>query len=124
MITVEALIRRVRELAREKPDFIYPKNVTSEGPSCVYNAHEDGRPPCIFGQAFIDLGEPVDEPSGEAAGAIWSVCHVKGIAHTQRQRYWMVEMQSAQDCKIPWGEAMRQADTWLAERVLFNNNLL
>lgn len=115
-IRIADLIAEVRRLAQDNPDFVYPTNKRHEGPSCVYNPEEGiyGRPACIFGQAFINLGSPVDEDPKLGAGSIECVCTKKGIQFNSFQGAWISAVQRNQDSGIAWGAALDKADKHLA----------
>lgn len=114
-ITFAALEREVRELALSRPHFIYPHAPARGGIrnySCSYNGREDyGQPPCIFGQAFINLGLPV--PANMEGDPIDTVIYellVDGKDLSDPDTNWASTLQARQDVGDPWKDALMRAD--------------
>lgn len=117
----KALISAVRELAAERPDFVYPAREIHAGPLCYYTT-EEGAGDCIIGCAMERIGQPlptqprngnsncdllngpVSEPSWERA--------LDNI--TEFEFGWLWRVQSKQDSGKSWSTAVREADTWLS----------
>jgi hypothetical protein len=110
-LTFEQIESAVRELASENPEFVYDQG---SSPFCKYNPNHE-QPGCIFGQAFIALGEPVpsqfDPTEGsELEAGIIRVLEYLGIETTVRQRAWADAVQSNQDMSYPWQRAVERGD--------------
>jgi hypothetical protein len=116
-ITFEQLETEVRRLATEQPDYIYPANAnggkipsrinpgdTTPCPPCVYTQHQD-KPPCIFGQALLNLGVPAEQLHDQYT-SIRGLLGVLGIEATRDQYLWASAVQESQDAMTPWGLAI------------------
>ncbi|MEU9871085.1 hypothetical protein AB0C87_24860 [Actinomadura sp. NPDC048021] len=104
-ITFKDIEAEVRKLAAERPDFEYPEG------SCYYNPSTFPRKPsCLFGQAFINLGEPVPESYENIP--ITTVMRRLGIRFTEQEGYWAGTVQNQQDGSHPWGKAIALGDKW------------
>jgi hypothetical protein len=113
MTTYDDVITAVRELAAEKPDFVY----TPDAGACLYvHPNSDGTisPGCLIGQAFQRVGVPnevllrYNDRNIELvanAGEITDVANIK-IG-------WLTRIQWYQDNSKTWAYAVQQADTWL-----------
>lgn len=108
-VTGEQLVAEVRRLASEDPSFIYPVAATppKDKPNCLYNPDKH-QPGCIFGQALINLGDPV--PVKDDRGNIGTQVWIKKIEATKAQIRWMMWAQQAQDQRMTWGDAIAYAD--------------
>jgi hypothetical protein len=103
-LTFELIEKKVRDLAAERPDFVYDKG-GSEG--CRYGANET-QPGCIFGQALAALGSPV--PSyweGKSINGLMIVMHVFPLT---KQKNWASRVQYWQDKGVSWGKSVQNAD--------------
>lgn len=114
-LTFEDIEKTVRELAEENPDLVYDNGGYQ---ICQYNP-DKRQAGCLFGQAFIRLGEPVPsrfdakELTSAVESAITDVMSDLGIEATPRQRSWAYHAQERQDAGIPWGEAVKSADEYV-----------
>lgn len=112
--TITELMDKVREVAAERPAYIYP--MPSGGEVCKY-LHDDA-PGCIFGHALNQLGVPVEvlhkmdvnETSIEGALVEWGLVPDRGTDESR----WCAAVQAAQDGGIPWSEAVAIGD-WMDE---------
>lgn len=107
-ITFEDIETEVRRLVCKSPDFKYER---SRDYGCFYNPTvRNGKQygSCLFGQAFINLGEPV--PVGCDGDYIGSVFEDMNIDVTEEQRDWAYRAQLKQDEGMPWREALAEAD--------------
>lgn len=110
------IIREVRRLAAENPDFVYAPPMAlylngewAKGDACKY-VH-DGRGSCIFGQAMMNTGDitaDVIEPL--EGGGICDVCDTLQLGLRDEEMAWARIVQQAQDVGIPWGDAIAEAD--------------
>jgi hypothetical protein len=109
-ITVEQLVLEVRKLADENPEFIYSPGVDFNGDpnhNCLYNPSNE-QPGCIFGQAFINLGNPVPE---DLEGVyINDILDGFAIGTELEVRKWLQSVQINQDDGKPWGICIETAD--------------
>lgn len=102
-ITAEALRNEVLRLADENPSFVYPVCDEDAEYTGVYNATEK-QPSCIFGQALINLGEPV--PLSWEGNGISVVLSGYYKMSTSDYREAFISTQSSQDSGVPWGNAV------------------
>lgn len=107
MITDEAFKATVREIAAERPEYVYQR----EGGvgTCLY-AHADG-PGCLISHALHRLGVSLETlswceemPAGEA------IQRIAGDDVSPETRAWAHQVQALQDTEHPWGVAVRLAD--------------
>lgn len=110
MITMEALKKKVTELALDTPEFVYPDT------TCTYVSADGTTGSCIFGQALNLLGIPIDILKGfDGAGVnddvVLSITAVlqslvdDGLMApiTPVEFVWASDVQSEQDTCTPWG---------------------
>lgn len=120
VIDVQALITAVRELAAERPDFVYPVNSGNRAPSCYYTK-PDGTGDCIIGCAMERIGHPlpVQNRDGEGAtkllsapvsSALWA--WALNIPEAGREHRWLGRVQAQQDTGDSWGDAVAYANRW------------
>lgn len=112
-ITFSQLEQKVRQLAAENPDFVYP---LGQGVSsifrCVYNATQD-KPACIFGRAFAELGHPVpksEEGTDIGSVAVDMLADGENLLDFGQRRYWLMTVQQRQDEGKTWEWAVAEAD--------------
>lgn len=115
-ITTKDLVKEVKKIASENPDFIYA------GKYCSYFGQEVGDPTgqcCIIGQAFKNLN--IDTSGIKEGGKITSpniyiIIH-RGMVDIQIDSdsdvIWLAKVQSVQDRKDPWGEAVDRANNYM-----------
>ena len=115
MITAKDVVAKVRELAAESPDFVYPTASRGNDVDCFYLPDERfGQPACIFGQALLALGadrevlaradsNPIGTPVNALLGDL-------GVIKDDDSADWFWTVQSKQDTRTPWGEAVWVAD--------------
>jgi hypothetical protein len=122
-IDIDALIKAVRELAAENPDFIYSTHIDSAGATCLYTL-ADGTPDCIIGQAMARIGQPLPPQTTNVrngcaimdngvGSAYWALAF--GVEYfdyqTQDIRHsWLQEVQYEQDARATWAAAVAAAD--------------
>lgn len=102
-ITVADIVRATREVAAERPDFVYVSPLLSG--YCVYT--HNGEPSCLFGHALLRLGLPMsclEELSTNVA--IATACRQLNIPLTDGEARSLADVQHAQDNGVPWGEAI------------------
>lgn len=126
--TVQDVVREVRRIAEEEPDFVYtiqPENATSG--SCYY-ASADGQGNgrgCIVGQALGRLGVSMealgDLDKGEEASVIRVLPDILPVyASDEGALNWLSDVQHQQDIGYQWGAAVRSAD--VTEEYLYGSN--
>lgn len=124
-LTTENLISEVRKLAKEQPDFVYPKtkeavkdeeNGESNTLTCFYRSDEH-HVACIFGQAFKRMGiEAPKEWEGKSIFALQNpraaqlVTRLPITDATFTQMKWCNEVQRNQDGGKRWGDCVGLAD--------------
>lgn len=112
MITAEEIIAKVRELAAEQPEFVYPSNTDrAGGMACLYTA-DDEQPGCIFGQAFASFNIPTEPLETEAIANAWRHLLNNGLVGPPAadQARWMDRVQTFQDTGAEWAYAVQRAD--------------
>jgi hypothetical protein len=118
-IAAEKLIQAVREIAAERPDFVYPAQSRSDGPTCYYTT-EDGSPDCIIGHAMARIGQAL--PAQRRRD--WNECHLLNYSvreggwpyvlnTTQENLLWLGWVQHYQDSGYTWAAAVESADSRL-----------
>lgn len=119
-ITIDDVVRRIKELASENPDYVYrPVNYSD----CA-NVHETESglvPGCIVGKALIDLGVPpgwfVENDLVESGSYVVmkTLGVITGRDHLNDHRFRFIDsVQGHQDDAETWGDAVAYA----AERYL------
>ena len=102
--TVVDLAQKVREVAAERPEFIYRK---PEGSTYCLYVHEDGEPGCIFGVALSRLGVDISDLGSAGIGEI--LYRLLGDPADQQeadQRSALSQVQRRQDDGWRWGEVV------------------
>lgn len=103
-LTYEQTLAGLKELAAERPDYVYEKQLVEGLERCLY-IHEDGSPGCIVGNLAIRAGvDPTLVKAYESRFAgelpIWADAQAGRLAG---------EAQVNQDCGRPWAEAVSDA---------------
>lgn len=105
---LDAIVARVREIARANPDFVYEKP-DPMGKCVNWYENENGEKvgSCIVGRALIDLGYPVTDqsPSNSATDMLYDL----GLPGSNSQALWLRKVQIHQDGHRPWGRAVELA---------------
>ncbi len=120
---LEDVRRTATEIVAERPDYVYPQEVTG---SCKY-VH-DGQPSCLVGQIFFRLGTPIETlvSFDEAENVVEDLMGtaVDDLASgglidldTDTKEYLKI-MQRAQDGGHKWLSSLGAAEQYLAEREL------
>ena len=109
-LTVEAVAAKVRELAAERPGFVYEMS----GSACLY-VHRDPNTleriegqGCIVGQACAALGWVI--PVELEKKSVGVVLDVVGRDVNNEAGGWLDFVQGQQDSGHPWGVAVENAD--------------
>lgn len=114
----QKLIGIVRAKAAETPDFVYSTPLVNQqdDPPCVYVYN--GCPSCLIGHALFEAG--VITPSLESqtgnSKAFGQLTDELGLELDGDEAYWLRMVQRSQDTHLPWGESVKRADKWTAER--------
>lgn len=116
-----ALKAAVREVAADRPDFKYEPEATilsdgGKGSTVCRYTEQDGTPGCIIGQGvFYITGETVNElmMGGGISHDRWA--KALGVSYTvaddnYRAWVWLCSVQSYQDFKHTWSQAVARAD--------------
>lgn len=105
--TTSDVVTKVRELAAERPEFIYPGEVCS-------NITHNGCEACLIGQALQALGVPevwfLNTPLMSQAGVRSVVLALQIQVIDERHIEWLQDVQSKQDAHRMWSDAVRLAD--------------
>ena len=120
MITVDDVVKEVRSIAIERPDFIYLEqpleNEEDRSTNCSYlsaGLYTNEGEGCIVGQALSKLGITDEElrrvENASAADALRAV-GVEGSTRRDRELNWLNSVQSQQDIGMTWGDAIAWAD--------------
>jgi hypothetical protein len=112
---VADVIREIRALAAERPDFIYRQPVPGEGCKYVHRRSSGTVIPnegCIVGQACARLGWiPPEEWEGTSAVRLLDLPRDPDTARPiTPEGDWITEVQAAQDGGNTWADAVAQAD--------------
>ena len=111
--TLDDVVSKVREVAAERPDFVY----SSPNPdNCLYRHGENREEPgCIIGQALDRLGYVVPQ-AWEGSNAEALMDHIYDLSqHDDVRASWLRYVQGEQDRAKPWGEAVSEADRYYPE---------
>lgn len=107
-ITLDDIVAEVRNIATEQPHRVYVP--TSIG-DCQYGVGPANPHGCIIGYALRRLGRPIDNEDGDISDLFAPDGPLNDIAPaTRRPVQWLAEVQSEQDDRLPWGEAVATAD--------------
>jgi hypothetical protein len=121
--TIDDLIKEVRRLAAEKPDYVYPINdadfqESGAGIACWYQA--PGKTRCIFGQALANLGVTLPY-NAEGQRIRLVIAGSDLVTYNPRSDtekiHWCTGVQNAQDRGKTWGQAIADADGMAEQRV-------
>ncbi|QAY06595.1 hypothetical protein SEA_COOKIES_65 [Mycobacterium phage Cookies] len=123
----QKIITKIREIAAEKPDFVYQAPVNDCADYCVY-VH-GGQPSCIVGQALWKLGiigpsletdrtriedpEPgctASEGNTPNQSGSHGLLKYLGLEVSPEEGFWIRAVQQNQDCRFAWGESVHLAD--------------
>lgn len=121
-IDLDALVASVRKHAEERPDFVYEPiggTGTASG-GCFYE--RAGKPSCIVGHGFFDLGFSADQvalldeedmETDQYGTGIGNVLQYRfGIAGDDPRVQWLVSVQGSQDNGFPWGKCVADVDIY------------
>lgn len=106
--TLEDLAAKLREVAAERPDYVYVND--RDAPCrCVYWHESEGAPGCIFGHALQRLGVDVSSIISAGIRLVLNGWDVPGDYGP------FVAVQNAQDGgagvgRLPWGECVKALD--------------
>jgi len=118
LITASDLIREVRAIASERPDFHYTYQ-EGAGLDCSYVGVEIGNRTgegCIVGQALarldFDMGSVAEwESNGGSCGTtVFQLIDAYAIPHSREEANWLVWVQRRQDIGDSWAEAVETAN--------------
>lgn len=106
----QKLIKIIRDLAAEKPDFVYERpSLGAFGNGCVY-VHA-GQPSCIVGHAMWRAGLIDHSFEAMADNRHGFGSHITGMKTlTDREVQWLEEVQGQQDTGAAWSDAVLNAD--------------
>lgn len=112
-ITGADVVREVRALANQSPEFVY--TIVDPRGSCLY-VHEDGQGGCIVGQALMALGVSAMELGNHEGDAAPSVIRDLGIEASLEEELWLDGVQTYQDDGETWSFAVRTTDMAMENR--------
>ena len=113
-ITTQDVAQKVRELAAERPDFVYRPIIIprGRGVSCSYVTGADGVG-CIVGEALTALGHDFGgtSPALEVTELL-NALYVgdDGSGTSDHVSHWLQRVQNFQDASCPWWQAVAVAD--------------
>lgn len=115
----EQLQEKVREIAAERPDYVYKGKGGGVGKPgrCVYV--RDGQPSCLIGHALWGLGlidatlEQRGSGQGFNTGDIHSLADTLKLDIDSDSLDWLSHAQYRQDVGNTWGDAVQLADEQL-----------
>jgi hypothetical protein len=113
--TLDDVVAKVREVAAERPTYVYNNEGMSEySSSCFYRHGEYGeRPGCIVGQALDRLGYVVPEvDEGTNAGVVLGGLFDLSDDDNGLKANWVWKVQKEQDGGKSWGDAILEADSY------------
>lgn len=123
---IDKIIEMVRAKAAANPNAVYfppdASNFCSYNKGDVIDNGEVISHGCIFGQVLKELGQSV----GDYDGSIDNVLHKKFEPVFDRDDIlWCHDVQSHQDDRVRWGDAVRLADemAWIRKSREINNFL-
>lgn len=97
----------VEGIAEANPEFIY---IPEDGESCLYT-HSNGEPGCIIGRGLAEMGSQIPYDHDWNFGTVVdSLIHHGLIVGDWEDRLWLQTVQSEQDYRTPWGEAVHIAN--------------
>lgn len=108
--TLADLARTLREVAAERPEFVYRNVDDPSSNRCLY-FHSDGEPGCIFGVALHRLGVAREE-FGESMNISYYLAQWFGGTEFDEAYYPFNNVQRSQDNGYTWGEAVRALDLY------------
>lgn len=127
-ITLDRVIATVRDIAEERPDFVYENFFkqlypSADSVSCQYvlgeESNNDQQAGCIIGHVMHKLGVSYNSMSayeGESAstliaGLLNIDTYYRFQSDEQRAKFnWLDNVQSWQDCGLSWSSSVEQAD--------------
>jgi hypothetical protein len=114
-VTGDAVISTLREVAAERPDYVYEApEAQREGLLYCFYVHNDGEagvevPGCIVGHVLHRLGVPLDslaQHEGKGAHVVAEeFLEIQGDL-TRDAEFALCEAQGNQDTGRPWGESV------------------
>ena len=125
MITLQQVVDKVREVAKERPEFVYRDQPGAGADECSYTSagiDTDEGEGCLIGQALMRCGlsrETLAQlQDGKAVGISdflpVLVGHVEQESNRNTTRdprvRWLLAAQNAQDTGSSWADAVAQAD--------------
>lgn len=123
MTTATELIKEVRKIAAERPDFVYGKQGLFSPDTCSYfgrDVGDESGSPCIIGQALKNLGvdtsrlkQAEDEYDDNTGIASALDAEYIELAYTDREALWLSQVQTKQDNGDTWAESVAKADKWV-----------
>jgi len=122
--TLFDLADAVREVAAERPDFVYKRrDYPNHRQVCVYTT-PDGVPDCIIGVALAKVGDAVpawdcsrdyrcneDRELGSVGGRSWRQYWDTDEAELDVLK-WLTSVQARQDSETPWQQAVELSDSY------------
>lgn len=117
--TVKDVVREVRRLAEEKPDFVYTEQEGCDNNlGACYYASADGQgngAGCIVGQALGRLGvsqKALEDLDGVEGAAVFTVLPtiIPVAPDDGGMLNWLSDVQTGQDIGYQWGTAVKSAD--------------
>lgn len=114
MTTYKQVEAEMLKLVKAQPDFNYRafrlKQVgnASVRVACAY-VDEDGVPSCLWGQALVNAGVPIEEVQAYEGDAIDHVFDALEIDADRDEKNFAFSVQSNQDTNMDWDSALNNA---------------
>lgn len=117
-VTDEQVLKTLREVVAENPDFVYHKQ-RHQGffMRCLYVHNKDTHPSCgcVVGHVLHRLGVPLEELSKLELNPA-NVLVDRYLRGTDWSEEILVDIQIHQDQGHSWGQALKIAENYFAER--------
>lgn len=117
VIDYDEAVRLVESVMNKEgfgPDYVY-QNPDPEQPTRCFNVW-NGEGSCIIGRALIEMGVEPEwfkqtgmRPAQPFSDVSRDLEIEKSIRFTSKAYHFLREIQSCQDTKVPWGQAIRSA---------------
>jgi hypothetical protein len=113
--TLDDVVAKVREVAAERPTYVYNNEGMSEYTSSCFYRHGENRdrPGCIVGQALDRLGYvvPTVMEGSHATSVLHEIFGVPSDSEIEAKVRWVRNVQRAQDAGRSWAQAVKRADS-------------
>lgn len=111
-IDLNKLAAEMRSIAEAWPHVVYNDGLIDEGNGCTYHACHRNPFGCLVGAALDNLGLDVNDIGNglEQYSGIATNLSRNNFDVTSPIAQWIISVQTAQDSRCSWGEAIATAD--------------